>query len=128
MNSGATVRGIVETKLATLIGTYKVFWDNMHFKEVPGTPFIACTIDCVYSNLIAIRCQREVYLIEIQILTPFGEGTLRNLQIADSIKDGFAYYASGDLVCTTSRISRIGQIKEWHQRNVLIDAHYDNHF
>lgn len=127
MNSGVAIRQIIEEKLLALAGTYKVAWDNAHFKETPGIPHLACTFDNTYSENIAFGCQREHLLIEIQVFTPFGEGSNRNLQIADSIKDGFSRYSYGYLTCTTSRIARIGQVKEWHQRDVLIDAYYDNH-
>ncbi len=127
MNSGVAIREIIEEKLLALAGTYKVAWDNAHFKESPGIPHMSCLIDNTYSENIAFGCQREYLLITIEVFTPFGEGSNRNLQIADTIKDGFAKYADGYLTCTTSRIARIGQVKEWHQRDVLIDAYYDNH-
>lgn len=127
--SSDAVRAIVEARVSALVnGAYKIAWDNVVFKPAVGTAFIRCSIDNVYSHQIAMRCIREFFTIDIQVLTPYGAGTKANMAIGDALVIGFTGYASGLLLCKTGRLARVGQIQEWHQRAVVIDAQYDNHF
>ena len=128
MSSNA-VRAIVEAKLSSIIGvTCKIAWDNVPYNPKVGVTFVRCSIDGVFSQQIAIGCVRDTYRIVIDVLTPYGVGTKDNMTLSDSIIAGFVNYASGYLSCKTGVIERVGQVEEWHQRTVVIDAQYDNHF
>ena len=123
------VRQIIETRLNTVINNlYPIEFDNTKILSKAGFPFLRCNVDQVFSNPIALSCDRDVYVVEIQVLTPFGEGTERNLDIAETIREGFRKYEEGYFHVIGSRIVRRGQFDEWHQRDVLIDAYYDNHY
>lgn len=127
--SSDAVREIIETRLADEWGaTTPIDWDNVDYKPSNGNSFIRCIIEGTFSEIVSIGCQREFYQLEIQVLTPQGDGTKQNMVFADQLMAMFVSYAEGQLVCKQGYVARQGGTEEWHQRTVFIEMQYDNYF
>ncbi len=123
------VRQILENQLSVEWGaTTPIAWDDFEYKPIPGTDFIRCTLDGVDSETLAMKCQREHYLLSIQVFTEAGLGANNNMLLADTIMGIFFGFSEDTLICTTIVTERVGAYKEWYQRNVMIDVQFDHHF
>lgn len=127
--SSEAVREIVETRLNDQwAAATPIAWDNVDYKPQPGVSFIRCIIEGTFSEIMSMTCQREYYQLEVQILTPSGEGTKKNMELADQVNAIFVGYQEGNLVCKQGYVARQGDLEEWHNRKVFIEMQYDNHF
>lgn len=127
--SSEAVRAIIEAKLTIgWAATTPITWDNVDRIPTPGTDFIACLMSCVNTETKGLTCQRESYIVTIEVYTPHGEGTTGNMVLADTLTAMFFNYISGNLTVNKVRTERIGDKEEWHQRNVIIELTYDHFF
>lgn len=123
------VATILEGRLETIWGSRTIIeYDNVSIKHGDGESFIRPMLSNVSSEAKSLSCQRESYLFTVQIFTERGEGTDENSGHAILIKNSFFNYVEGNLLCKNVRIERVGDEKEWHRRDVLIEVQYDNHF
>ena len=127
--SESIVREIIETHLNSFWGsTSPVDWDGIEFTPVIGTPFIVPRWECVASANVALRCERNHYLLSIKINTPADEGQVENLTFADLIKENFINRGITGMIFRQGRVLRRGEVNEWYQREVLIECFYDNKY
>jgi hypothetical protein len=124
-------RQILERKLKAfwLVRT-PIKWDNVK-KSISikkGVPYISFKLEGTITENLSIGCQREHYQMIVEVYVPSEIGTTECFSSADDINAEFRNYIEGHLTCSTGRIQRAGNSKEEHQRNVIIDLHYDHHF
>ena len=122
------VRKAIEERLATIWGsTTPIAWDDdSQFTPKKGEDFIRPSFECIGSSNIAIKCERNNYLLTIEVNTVKGKGSGTNLRHSDTIKDGFVYQTFDGVVFKNGEVKRTGQIREWYQRRVLINLYYNN--
>lgn len=122
------VESILEKRLALIWGsTTPISWDNVRRNSIPGQEFIRAMVDGIGSENIALNCRREFYIFTVQVLTMSQSGSRYNSQLCDIITSGFDKYQEGYLLCTESYAQRVGEEKQWFQRNVYINLQYDNY-
>lgn len=102
-------------------------WDATRRRPLIGVSFIRCQVDGIGSRNLSLSCRREDYLFTIQVLVASEEGSRGCAILSDTIENGFKNYAEGYLLCKESFSQRVGDEKEWHQRNVTINVQYDQH-
>ena len=123
-----TVRQILEDQLIAEWGaTTPITWDDFNRNPAVGINFIRCTLDGIGASPLSLKCQREDYLLTIQVFTKAGEGPKTNMLLADELKRIYLGFSSGHLIVKSVIDERVGVSKEFYQRNVLIDLQYDNH-
>ena len=84
------VRQILDTRLATQWGVLTpIIWDDVDYIPEVGTQFIRCTLDGIASEILSMSCQREFYLLTIQVFTVAGKGSSFNLELADQLVEIF---------------------------------------
>jgi len=126
--SSNTVRQLLETRLNSEWGASTViFWDDSNKVPKTGVPYIRCTLDGIDSENLSITCVRDFDLLTIQVFTPKGAGAGANLLLCDELVRIFRNYAISTLLCFKVVNERVGNYKEWYQRNVIIDVQTDTH-
>lgn len=121
------VRRVIEERIQSIWGsTTPIAWDDSEFKPSAGVAFIRPFFESISSENIAIKCERNYYLLTIEVNTPKGIGSSQNLQYADTLKNAFVYQTFEGVKFENGTVRRTGHIKEWYQRRVLINLYYNN--
>lgn len=127
--SNEAVRGIVESKLeADWASLTPIVWDNQDYSPLIGVSFIRTKIEGVFSEPRSPGCQREHYLMTVEVYTPSNTGAAANMAMADIISAMFYGFAYSTLTVKNTRVERVGDEEEWHRRDVLIELQYEQHY
>ncbi len=127
--STEAVRAILEARLQTEWGvTTPIVWDNVNYTPKLGTPYIDCQLEGVFSVIKSAKCQRKHYLFTIDVYTPSNTTAKTAMEHTDTLETMFYGFASGYLTVQTTHSERVGTLKEWHHRVVLIDLFFDQHY
>lgn len=119
---------ILETRLETIwVDTDNIDWDNVEFRTRHGQSFLRVSLDQIGSRFISLQCTRDTYLLSIQVLVPSEIGSKLCNQYSDTLLLGFKNFNSGYLRCLEGISRRVGEEREWYQRNVDIEVEYDNY-
>jgi hypothetical protein len=103
-----------------------IAFDNVQFNEVRDIPFIRMQTEWADSYYAGVNRERFEGYIFITIYVAANQGIKESAELADEIINLYKALTEPHLIIKAARNVRIGQIKEWYQRNVVIPFQYDN--
>lgn len=123
-NCETVVRRIVEKQLQDNWTLTKIAFDNVKFIPVRGVDFIRCIIEQSGKQKISSNCTRRDYTVLIEVKVAANSGTVTINSHCDLLKNLFDGFSSGHFNCLNGSIERVGKVKEWFQKNVILDCKY----
>lgn len=125
--SDEIVRQIIETRLQDNWIETQIDWDNIRFNPKRGDAFISPIISEDESEIKGINCIKRKYTLLIEVRVSKNSGTALVNSYATQLKNLFEGYAEDNFYCLKGRTERVGNSKQWHQRNVILQCRYTDY-
>ena len=122
--SDEIVREIIETRLADNWALTDVDYDGVRYVPTNGKPFITPLISEDQAVIKGFKCITRGYTLLIEVRVPKNSGTAVINSYCTQLKALFERYEEGNFYCLSGVAMRIGNSKQWYQKNVVFTCKF----
>lgn len=122
--SDEIVRNIIETRLQDNWVLTEIDYDGVRYVPRKGVSFISPMISEVPARQKGFKCISRTYTLLVEVRVPKNTGTATINSYCDALKTLLEGYEEGNFYCMAGEAARVGNSKQWYQKNVTFVCKY----